>query len=391
MKRIYLLNSTKIRQIYIFALFLGVIFTLLPLMTRAALKFDTTISFSPETPVPGETVNISATVQEKNNDPSILFIELLINDRFLTDGTLADWQKSCGSAPVANCTATFNKIFYETGSYKIAGNILTAQQNFRTNEAILEIRTPGTPLPLPSTEQKPTINQITFTAQGQLTIKGGFCPLLTSPPQTVYFDQTAIGGSRIAASVLQSSCIDLRVNIPTNILRDQNANVSVLSTKGIESNSFEFLITNSMFTAPPLAPPPVNGGTNKSLCPPDTGRGLVQCGRSCDVIETTLINESKSCEFCDLFVLTNGIIKFILFKIVPTVAVLMLVIGGALFLLAGAKPAYLEQAKGIITSVVIGLLIIFAAWVIVNTMFDKIGVVELGQSWHWYNIQCKTP
>jgi len=113
-----------------------------------------------------------------------------------------------------------------------------------------------------------------------------------------------------------------------------------------------------------------------------TQAALVPCGPG---------TEKTTCEFCDLFVLTNGIIKFILLKIVPTVAVLMLIIGGTLFLLAGAKPAYLEQAKGIITSVVIGLLIIFAAWVIVNTVFDRIGVIELGQGWHWYNIQCKTP
>lgn len=66
----------------------------------------------------------------------------------------------------------------------------------------------------------------------------------------------------------------------------------------------------------------------------------------------------------------------------------MLVVGGVLFLFAGAKPDTLRQAQGIITSVVIGLLIIFAAWVIVNTVLVKSGIVASPSLLQWYQIQC---
>ncbi|MBI2041420.1 MAG: hypothetical protein HYT20_00175 [Candidatus Nealsonbacteria bacterium] len=97
------------------------------------------------------------------------------------------------------------------------------------------------------------------------------------------------------------------------------------------------------------------------------------------------------CEFCDIFVMGSNLLEWIFTWVVPTVASLMFIIGGVLLLFAGAKADAFNKAKGVITAAVVGLLIIFAAWVIVNTVFDKIGVVELGNGWKWYNIQCKTP
>ena len=109
---------------------------------------------------------------------------------------------------------------------------------------------------------------------------------------------------------------------------------------------------------------------------------LVPCGPGTD---------KKDCEFCDIFVMSSGILEWIFKFIVPTVATLMFIIGGLLFIFAGAKAEMFNKAKGIITAAVIGLLIIFGAWVIVNTVFDKIEVVGLKSGWRWYDIQCKTP
>ena len=109
---------------------------------------------------------------------------------------------------------------------------------------------------------------------------------------------------------------------------------------------------------------------------------LVPCGPG---------TEKADCEFCDLFVMTSGILGWIFKFIVPTVAALMFIVGGLLFLFAGAKAEMFNKAKSIITAAVIGLLIIFGAWVIVNTVFSKIGVVGMPSDWRWYDIQCKTP
>lgn len=107
--------------------------------------------------------------------------------------------------------------------------------------------------------------------------------------------------------------------------------------------------------------------------------GLVPCGGYGE----------EACTFCDFFVLINNIIKFVMTRIVPVIAVLMLVIGGVFFFFAGASPNALNTAKGIITSVVIGLVIIFCAWVIVNTVITKIGIVESPSLLQWYKIDCK--
>jgi len=106
--------------------------------------------------------------------------------------------------------------------------------------------------------------------------------------------------------------------------------------------------------------------------------GLVPCGGTGE----------PACQFCHIFVLINTILQKVLFFFVPIVAVLMLIIGGAMFFFAGAKPDLLKKATGIITSVVIGLAIIFAAWMIVNTIISQIGLVNSSSLLQWYKIDC---
>jgi hypothetical protein len=95
-------------------------------------------------------------------------------------------------------------------------------------------------------------------------------------------------------------------------------------------------------------------------------------------------NEYFRCTFCHFFVMLDGAIDFVLFKIVPPLAILMLVIGGVMFILgyfAGGgegEPKMFGQAKKLITSVFIGLIIIFAAWLIITVFFTYIGVSSTG-------------
>lgn len=124
-----------------------------------------------------------------------------------------------------------------------------------------------------------------------------------------------------------------------------------------------------------------------------TSSGLVPCGGT----------GQPKCELCHFFVLFKNVVDFLLTRVVPSVAALMLAIGGFMYVFAylspsealpgGGKggPALLTQAKRLITSVILGLLIIFAAWVIVNAFFQMIGV----QSWTglqsgWWKIDCPT-
>jgi len=109
-------------------------------------------------------------------------------------------------------------------------------------------------------------------------------------------------------------------------------------------------------------------------CPTE---GLVPCG-----------TPGCPCQFCHIFVLLNNIIKFVMFKLVLVVAALMLIVGGIMYFFAGASPQALSQAKSIITSVAIGLAIIFCAWIIINTVLVQSGIVKAESILKWYEISC---
>ena len=120
------------------------------------------------------------------------------------------------------------------------------------------------------------------------------------------------------------------------------------------------------------------------IAPSVLAAGLVPCGGG---------SPEPPCQICHFFVMTQGIINFVLFTIVPPLAVLMIVIGGGMFILGSSDPKLITQGKSVIRSVAIGLLIIYGSWVFVSTFFALIGVA----SWTgllttstsgWWKINC---
>jgi hypothetical protein len=120
----------------------------------------------------------------------------------------------------------------------------------------------------------------------------------------------------------------------------------------------------------------IAGGTN---CPTE---GLVPCGTNTDC----------PCELCDFFVMAGKIVNFLLFTIVPPLAVLMVVIGGAFFILgSGYDPSMVSKGRAILKDVAIGLLLIYGAWVIINLFFVAIGLAQtdLGNTIsEWFKFPC---
>ncbi len=137
------------------------------------------------------------------------------------------------------------------------------------------------------------------------------------------------------------------------------------------------------------------------LIPQQAQAGVVPCGLATDDPDQPG-NQTVPCQFCHFFVLFKNVVDFLLFRIVPSLAALMLAIGGFMYVFAylspgealpgGGKggPVLLGRAKSLLSSVVWGLLIIFAAWVIVNTFFMLIGVQEwTGLRQGWWRINCQ--
>jgi len=68
----------------------------------------------------------------------------------------------------------------------------------------------------------------------------------------------------------------------------------------------------------------------------EENKGLVPCGNP----------GQKLCTICDFFVLASNIINFILFTIVPPLAILLLSVGGFMYMIAYMAPG---QGPGLIT------------------------------------------
>lgn len=114
---------------------------------------------------------------------------------------------------------------------------------------------------------------------------------------------------------------------------------------------------------------------------PVLAAGLVPCGGG---------SPEPPCQLCHFFVMGQGIVNFLLFTIVPPLAVLMVVVGGGMFILgSGYDPSLINKGKSVLTSVAIGLLIIYGSWVLVNTFFVMIGLADwTGLASGWWQINC---
>jgi sugar lactone lactonase YvrE len=127
--------------------------------------------------------------------------------------------------------------------------------------------------------------------------------------------------------------------------------------------------------------------------------GFVPCGRLCDDL-TTDIFEDCPCRLCHFFILGHRIVNFALFKIIVPLAVLMIVIGGAMFLTAGGSPEKISGGKRLMKNAIFGILIIFATWLIVNTILMLVGVTRFTRYFDdpatagieaWWQIICPVP
>jgi hypothetical protein len=115
--------------------------------------------------------------------------------------------------------------------------------------------------------------------------------------------------------------------------------------------------------------------------------GLVPCGK-CVLVDgnPTYI----PCQLCHFIIMAEGIFDFILFRMIPVIAILLIIIGGVMYVVSAGNATSINRAKSIITSVLMGLAIILTTWLIINTVFIFIGVNEwTGLKEGWFKINCE--
>lgn len=109
-------------------------------------------------------------------------------------------------------------------------------------------------------------------------------------------------------------------------------------------------------------------------------KGLVPCGGP----------EENPCTVCDLLVLVQNVIEFII-RAAFIICIVLIIYGGFRWLLSLGKPENIALGQRTIINAVFGLLIVLAAWLIIHTIFwllaPKIEGIDNIQS-SWYKLEC---
>lgn len=90
---------------------------------------------------------------------------------------------------------------------------------------------------------------------------------------------------------------------------------------------------------------------------------IVQCGGL----------DQPLCNLCDLYSGTRRVINFLLFYLALPAATIAIIAAGIMFLISGGSESLRTQAKDTLKWAIIGLILAFGAWVIVNTVLTALG------------------
>ena len=82
------------------------------------------------------------------------------------------------------------------------------------------------------------------------------------------------------------------------------------------------------------------------------------------------------CTICHLFIMFFAVISFVFTTLVPFLAVIILAIAGAMIALARGDPESIKKGWTTIRSVIIGLLLVYGAFIITSAFFSVLGFIQ---------------
>jgi len=140
-----------------------------------------------------------------------------------------------------------------------------------------------------------------------------------------------------------------------------------------ETEELSITISSSPPSPPPSPPPPTE-------CKP----GLVPCGRICDV-SSTPYREDQPCTICHLVLMMQLIMDF-LFKIAAVVAAFFIAASGTMYIVSAGRPELLSLSKTTFKTTLLGFILVFIAWVLVNTILTMFGYIDPLRDGNWHII-----
>lgn len=98
----------------------------------------------------------------------------------------------------------------------------------------------------------------------------------------------------------------------------------------------------------------------------------------------------KVCDYCDLLDMGQSILDFIVKYVLFTGGIIFIMWGGLEMIMSGGDSKKYQAGVTRIKATLIGILIAFGAWFIVNTVLNILAVDETGQSMNivWDQINC---
>lgn len=109
--------------------------------------------------------------------------------------------------------------------------------------------------------------------------------------------------------------------------------------------------------------------------------GLVPCGKSINDPSTNW-NECSPCGPCSLILMIQLIIEFLV-RIAAVITVLSIVVGGFIYVAAAGRANIITKAKSIIKYALVGFIIVFVAWVVVDSILATMNYIDpMGGEWY---------
>ena len=104
----------------------------------------------------------------------------------------------------------------------------------------------------------------------------------------------------------------------------------------------------------------------------------------------SIFNESRDCKsgicnLCDLLVIIQNTVNYTLLLLIP-IAAIFIIYGGYQIMTAGANPNGIKAGRSTMLTTVVGVAIVFGAWLIVNTVITYLAVGYFQAP--WYKISC---
>jgi hypothetical protein len=118
------------------------------------------------------------------------------------------------------------------------------------------------------------------------------------------------------------------------------------------------------------------------LALPSSAQLVAPCTGTAPGVEGTI------CTFCDLLATGQNVLNFAIFDIAAVLLGIGVVYGGILLMVSGGNEELRRRGLDALRRAVYGFVIVFCAWVIVNTIINAFAEPSAFPWWPWNEVRC---